>query len=76
MTFVGENYFVPMVNAIRIQVVRVENGQIDIFSVGTFLRNSLKREAPSEFRYSHRLLSPPRDGTGFLGAASPYPDSD
>jgi hypothetical protein len=26
MTLVGEDYFVPMVNSIRIQVVRVEEG--------------------------------------------------
>jgi hypothetical protein len=43
VTLVCENHFVPMVNPIRIQVVRVEDCQVDVFSVRTFLRNPLKR---------------------------------
>ena len=41
MTLVREDHFVPVVNAVRVQVVGVEECQIDIFSVGTFLRYSL-----------------------------------
>ena len=76
VTLVRKNHFVPMVNSIRIQVVRVEDRQVDIFSVRTFLRYSLKRETSSEFRDTHRLLSSPRNRSGFLGAASSDSDSD
>ena len=76
MTLVRKDHFVPVVYSIRIQVVRVEKCQVDIFSVGAFFRYSLKREASGEFRDTHRLLSSPRDWTGFLGAASSNADPD
>ena len=76
MILVGEDYFVPVVDSIRIQVIRVQDCQIDIFSVGTLLRYSLEREASGEFRDTHCLLSSSRDGTGFPGAASSDSDSD
>jgi hypothetical protein len=59
VTLVCENHFVPMVNSIRIQVVRVEDSQVDVFSVRPFLCNPLQREASGEFRDAHCLLSSP-----------------
>jgi len=76
MTLVGKNHFIPMVNPVGVQVVRVEKGEVDVFSIGAFFCYSLQREASSELRHSHSLLSSPRDWTRFLGAASSYPDSD
>ena len=74
MTFVGKDYFVPVVDAIGIQVIRVKDCQVDVFSVGALFRYSLKREASGEFRYTQSLLPPPGNRTGFLGAASSHSD--
>jgi hypothetical protein len=76
MTFVRENHFVPVVDAIRVEIIRVEECQVDVLSVGAFFRYSLQRERSSELRYSHRLLSPSRNGAGLFGATSSHSHPD
>src|SRR5690349_18336743 len=65
-----------MMNSVRVEIVRIENFHVDVFSIGPFFRYCLKRQASREFRHTHCLLSSSRDGTGFLRSTSPDSYSD
>ena len=76
MILVGEDYFVPVMQPVRVQIVRVEDCHVDEFLSCAFFRDLLEREPSCELGDAQGLLSSSGNWSRFLGPASSYPDSD
>ena len=72
---VGEDYFVPVMQPVRVQIVRVEDCHVDEFLSCAFFCDLLERESSRELGDAQGFLSSSGNWSRFLGPASSYPDS-
>ncbi len=76
MTRIEKNYFIPMVSSIRVDIVRVSDGQVRVLLSRTPLGNGLQSDSSAKLHNPHSLLATARYRSLFSCSPSSQPDSD
>lgn len=74
VTGILEDYLVPVIPAVREQIVRILNLQVGVFPSGSVFGDLLDRDGSRVLYDAHGLLSSTRDGSWFSGSSASDPD--